>query len=123
METFAEVELRDVIQTNLANAGHITPTEIQSLALPPALSGQDLIACAQTGGGKTAVFAIPIINKLERSDAVKPRRLSWSPHVSWRFRSKPHLPFTAKALASAARPSTAARAWAHRSPSFGAAWT
>jgi ATP-dependent RNA helicase RhlE len=75
LETFAELALRDVIQANLANAGHITPTEIQMLALPAALSGQDLIACAQTGGGKTAVFAIPIINKLDRSDAVKPRAL------------------------------------------------
>ena len=75
LETFAELTLRDVIQTNLASAGHVTPTEIQSLALPAALSGEDLIACAQTGGGKTAVFAIPIINKLDRSDAVKPRAL------------------------------------------------
>ena len=64
LQTFAELELRDVIRKNLAAADHVTPTEIQALALPDALSGRDLIACAQTGGGKTAVFALPILNKL-----------------------------------------------------------
>jgi len=75
MQTFTELDLREALQKNLAAAGHVTPTEIQILALPAALSGQDLIACAQTGGGKTAVYALPILNKLQHSDTVKPRAL------------------------------------------------
>ncbi len=75
LQTFAELELRDVIRKNLAAADHVTPTEIQALALPQALSGRDLIACAQTGGGKTAVFALPILNKLTHSDSRNPRAL------------------------------------------------
>jgi len=75
LQTFTELNLRDAIQKNLAAAGHVTPTEIQTLALPAALSGRDLIACAQTGGGKTAVFALPILNKLEHSESRNPRAL------------------------------------------------
>ncbi len=75
MQTFIELDLRPELQTNLANIGHETPTEIQVLALPAALSGRDLIACAQTGGGKTAVFALPILNKLQHSDQRNPRAL------------------------------------------------
>jgi len=73
--TFTELGLRDAIQKNLDAAGHTTPTEIQALALPPALAGKDLIACAQTGGGKTAVFALPILNSLTHSDSRNPRAL------------------------------------------------
>ncbi len=75
LQTFTELPLRDALQANLALAGHTTPTEIQTLALPAALNGQDLIACAQTGGGKTAVFALPILNKLDRSEQRTPRAL------------------------------------------------
>ena len=75
LQTFAELELKPSIQHNLAVAEHITPTEIQQLALPAALAGQDLIACAQTGGGKTAVYAIPILNKLNGSETHHPRAL------------------------------------------------
>ena len=75
MQTFTELGLRDVVQKNLDAAGHVTPTEIQALALPAALEGRDLIACAQTGGGKTAVFALPILNKLTHSDSRNPRAL------------------------------------------------
>ena len=59
LQTFSELALREAFQRNLANAHHDTPTEIQALALPIALAGQDLIACAQTGGGKTAVTPCP----------------------------------------------------------------
>ena len=75
MQTFAEFPLREVLQANLATAEHIVPTEIQSVALPAALAGRDLIACAQTGGGKTAVYALTILNNLERSDKLRPRAL------------------------------------------------
>ncbi len=75
MQTFSELSLRDALNTNLVAAGHETPTEIQALALPAALAGRDIIACAQTGGGKTAVFALPILNSLDHSESAHPRAL------------------------------------------------
>lgn len=75
MPTFAEWPLNEVLQSNLAAANHETPTEIQSLAIPPAIAGEDLIACAQTGGGKTAVYALTILNRLERKEPSVARAL------------------------------------------------
>jgi len=72
---FADFPLRDHLQKNLAEASHITPTEIQDIALPLVLEGRDIIACAQTGGGKTAVYALAILNKLEHTESSKPRAL------------------------------------------------
>lgn len=48
----------------VSDAGYSTPTEIQQLAIPHVLNGSDVLGCAQTGTGKTAAFAIPIIQKL-----------------------------------------------------------
>ena len=75
MQIFTELPLRDAIQRNLVTAEHVNLTEIQELALPAALAGKDLIACAQTGGGKTAVYAIPILNKLDHKEGRNPRAL------------------------------------------------
>jgi len=75
LTTFADFPLKDILQKNLAAADHITPTEVQSIALPQVLTGSDIIACAQTGGGKTAVYALSILNKLEHTESVKPRAL------------------------------------------------
>ncbi|MDQ2686906.1 MAG: DEAD/DEAH box helicase [Armatimonadota bacterium] len=72
---FSEMELHEAIQKNLALAQHVNLTEIQELALPAAIAGRDLIACANTGGGKTAVYALPILNALEHSNQVAPRAL------------------------------------------------
>ncbi|MEO7715212.1 MAG: DEAD/DEAH box helicase [Capsulimonas sp.] len=68
MQTFSELPLSETLQRNLAAASHDVPTEIQQLSLPAALTGGDLIACAQTGGGKTAVYALTILNILSQSE-------------------------------------------------------
>src|SRR6185503_11521775 len=50
--------------------GFTRPTPIQQAAIPPALQGRDVLACAMTGSGKTAAFALPILHRL----GSKPRR-------------------------------------------------
>ncbi len=57
----------------LAKEGHTTPTPIQQGAIPSVMEGRDLIGVAQTGTGKTAAFALPILHKIATSDH-EPRR-------------------------------------------------
>lgn len=64
--TFKELQLINNIQQALAELGYESPTPIQEKAIPEVLKGQDLVACAQTGTGKTGAFAIPIINYIHR---------------------------------------------------------
>ena len=63
---FTDCPFSDSLQQALADAGYETPTPIQAQGLRPALEGRDLIGLAQTGTGKTAVFALPIIHRLAR---------------------------------------------------------
>ncbi len=62
--TFNELNLIEPIQKALAAEGYTTPTPIQTKAIPVLLTGKDLLGVAQTGTGKTAAFAIPIIQQL-----------------------------------------------------------
>ena len=62
--TFAELGLRPELVRAVTDAGYTIPTPIQERAIPVALDGQDLIACAQTGTGKTAAFLLPILQHL-----------------------------------------------------------
>ncbi|MBX6425101.1 MAG: DEAD/DEAH box helicase [Variibacter sp.] len=64
MNSFNTFGLAAPILRALAEENYVTPTAIQSKALPPALAGRDLIGIAQTGTGKTAAFALPILNRL-----------------------------------------------------------
>jgi ATP-dependent RNA helicase RhlE len=64
--TFDQLGLNQSILKALTEAGYQAPTPIQAQAIPPALQGKDLLACAQTGTGKTAAFALPIIDLLTR---------------------------------------------------------
>jgi len=59
--TFNELKLIEPILKGLQREGYTIPTPIQQQAIPIVLSGRDLLGCAQTGTGKTAAFAIPII--------------------------------------------------------------
>ncbi len=63
-KTFAELNLIEPLKLALSEAGYITPTPIQAEAIPTLLEGQDLLGCAQTGTGKTAAFALPILHRL-----------------------------------------------------------
>jgi ATP-dependent RNA helicase RhlE len=64
--TFKELQLINHIQQALTEEGYTSPTPIQEQAIPEILAGQDLVACAQTGTGKTGAFAIPILNLIHR---------------------------------------------------------
>ena len=66
MTTFKELQLIEPIQKALEAQGYETPTPIQQQAIPHVLQGKDLFGCAQTGTGKTAAFAIPIINDIHK---------------------------------------------------------
>ncbi len=62
--TFADFALAPLLQTNLANKGYVQPSPIQDQAIPAGLNGQDIIGIASTGTGKTAAFALPVLNRL-----------------------------------------------------------
>jgi ATP-dependent RNA helicase RhlE len=61
---FTTFGLLDHVMKGIQAAGYTTPTPIQSLAIRPALEGRDIIACAQTGTGKTAAFVLPLLHRL-----------------------------------------------------------
>ncbi len=62
--TFNDLKLIPVILKALSKENYTTPTPIQEQAIPAVLAGRDLLGCAQTGTGKTAAFALPIIQLL-----------------------------------------------------------
>ena len=62
--TFEDFALEPLLKTNLANMGYVTPSPIQDQAIAPALSGRDIIGIASTGTGKTAAFALPVLERL-----------------------------------------------------------
>ncbi len=61
---FADLKLAEPILRAVHEEGYTTPTPIQQGAIPLILSGRDLLGCAQTGTGKTAAFALPILHRL-----------------------------------------------------------
>ena len=63
-QPFSEFGLAETLQRALAARKHTIPTPIQAQAIPEVLAGRDLIAIAQTGTGKTAAFALPILHRL-----------------------------------------------------------
>ena len=68
--TFDELGLIPQLLTNVQRSGYETPTPIQRETIPLVLQGRDVLGCAQTGTGKTAAFALPMLQQL----AEKPRR-------------------------------------------------
>ncbi|XP_004514158.1 DEAD-box ATP-dependent RNA helicase 37-like [Cicer arietinum] len=74
VNTFAEIDLGDALNQNIQRCKYVKPTPVQRYAIPISLSGRDLMACAQTGSGKTAAFCFPIISGILREQyAQRPR--------------------------------------------------
>lgn len=64
MKNFDDLGLNEELTAAIKSAGYTTPTPIQAQAIPALLEGRDLLGCAQTGTGKTAAFALPILHRL-----------------------------------------------------------
>ena len=62
--SFTTLKLHPSLLRAIKDLGFVRPTGIQADAIPAALSGRDVIACAQTGSGKTAAFLLPIVQGL-----------------------------------------------------------
>jgi len=75
--TFDKLDLIEPILNALQHEGYTQPTPIQEISIPIVLKGQDLLGCAQTGTGKTAAFAIPILQQLylNRGNDKSPRKI------------------------------------------------
>lgn len=71
---FSELRLSTPILRALEQEGYTTPTPIQAQAIPHALEGRDVLGCAQTGTGKTAAFALPILHRLSNAPVDKSQR-------------------------------------------------
>ncbi len=64
---FNDLELIPELLHAIRDAGYVVPTPIQARAIPIVLKGRDLLGCAQTGTGKTAAFALPILQRLSKT--------------------------------------------------------
>lgn len=77
--SFDSLGLSPTLLRNLTKAGFSEPTAIQAQAIPHALSGRDVLGCAQTGTGKTAAFVIPMLERLTGTPKGQPRALILAP--------------------------------------------
>ncbi|KAG6772345.1 hypothetical protein NC652_017239 [Populus alba x Populus x berolinensis] len=71
VNTFAEIDLGEAVNQNIRRCKYVKPTPVQRNAIPILLAGRDLMACAQTGSGKTAAFCFPIIAGIMREQYVQ----------------------------------------------------
>ncbi|MGD9670418.1 MAG: DEAD/DEAH box helicase [Hyphomicrobiaceae bacterium] len=74
MTKFSELGLAEPVLKALAEEGYETPTPIQAQAIPVLLKGADLLGIAQTGTGKTAAFALPLLTRIAGDERPAPRR-------------------------------------------------
>jgi len=77
-KTFSELGLTDAVLKALKDVGYETPSAIQAATIPPLLAGRDVVGLAQTGTGKTAAFALPILSRLDMAQK-NPQALVLSP--------------------------------------------
>jgi ATP-dependent RNA helicase RhlE len=71
---FEDLQLIDSLLRAVREEGYDTPTPIQQQSIPYVLEGRDLLGTAQTGTGKTAAFALPILQQLAEADFSKDKR-------------------------------------------------
>ncbi|KAI8387955.1 P-loop containing nucleoside triphosphate hydrolase protein [Radiomyces spectabilis] len=86
-DRFEQADLHPVMKENIALARYTVPTPVQRHSISIVTAGRDLMACAQTGSGKTAAFLIPTCSKLfsrSRELVARPQM-----HDSYRFKAKP----------------------------------
>ncbi len=76
--TFADLGLGDAVLKALRDVGYESPSAIQAATIPPLLAGNDMVGLAQTGTGKTAAFALPILDQLDVKQK-KPQALVLAP--------------------------------------------
>ena len=72
---FTSLNLCQPLQDALDEIGYVSPTPIQAQAIPDLIEGRDMLGCAQTGTGKTAAFALPILNAMTQNSQDEPRRI------------------------------------------------
>ena len=72
---FSSLNLCQPLQDALDEIGYVSPTPIQAQAIPDLIDGRDMLGCAQTGTGKTAAFALPILNAMAQDSEVGPRHI------------------------------------------------
>lgn len=75
--SFDEVKLTEIIKNSITLAGYDKPTPVQKYAIPIIIGRRDVMACAQTGSGKTAAFLVPILNQIYESGPRAP-----PPHIN-----------------------------------------
>jgi ATP-dependent RNA helicase RhlE len=76
---FASFDLHATVQHGIAAAGFVDPRPIQVQTIPAALKGRDILGLAQTGTGKTAAFALPVLERLRATRKPGPRVLIVAP--------------------------------------------
>ena len=75
MMSFTSLGLSKELLRTLEQEGYVEPTPIQELAIPPLLAGRDVLGVAQTGTGKTAAFALPVLQRVAASDLSGRRKI------------------------------------------------
>lgn len=79
MNNFSELSLSSALRANLSRHGFVTPTPVQAQSIPPALTGRDVVATAQTGTGKTLAFVLPLLESLTKQPGTGIRAVILSP--------------------------------------------
>nr|XP_042912525.1 putative ATP-dependent RNA helicase Pl10 isoform X2 [Parasteatoda tepidariorum] len=87
INSFSELPLTEIIRMNIDLTRYTSPTPVQKYAMPIILSKRDLMACAQTGSGKTAAFLIPILNQIFENGPAK--NIPMPPRHSSRMKQYP----------------------------------
>ncbi len=77
--SFDSFKLHPDLLRGIDALGFEKPTPIQTQAIPPALEGRDILACAQTGSGKTAAFLLPVLHQIIQQPGRRTRALVVTP--------------------------------------------